>query len=236
MATDLTGLLIHDSAQIHPNALIGPRTRIEANVVIGESVIIGADCTICSGAVIGALPDQNPEQEYFGIEIGKSTFVGCNSTIQYGIVRVTKIGEKCWINHGCGVGHDVMMGDEVRLGLSSTISGHSLVGNGVIIGPGCTLTNRSEIGDSAIVGIGSLVLHPVKRGSTVMGRPAEPRDQYLKSTRRLREMLETQRPNSRITGSDRVISRKNRLLRIIIPSHKLRKWLKLIIRKFKSPQ
>jgi UDP-3-O-[3-hydroxymyristoyl] glucosamine N-acyltransferase len=214
---------IHPSAQVHSEAVIGPRTTIDACVVIGPNVTIGEDCTICSGAVIGAPPFANAKGSLFDIEIGSGTLIGCNTTIQYGVSRSTKIGQKCWVNHGCCLGHDIQIGNDVQLGLSTTISGHSEVGDGVKIGPGCTLTNRSQVGDRATIGIGSLVLHPVRPGTTVLGRPAEPRDQYLKATHSLRELLDIERPSSRITGGG------NRIFRMIPP--RVRKQIRRLLGK-----
>ena len=200
---------IHPSAQIHPDAVIGDGTTVGANVVIGADVVIGCNCWISAGAVIGARPYVLSKEDgaLFPIEIADDVLIGSNATVQYGISRPTRIGRGSWINHTCAVGHDVWFGEDVRLGLSSTVSGHSSIGDRVKIGPGSTLTNRSEVGADAQIGIGSLVLHPVEVGSTVMGRPAEPRADHLEAARRLREMLGMERAERRITGGGKRYAR-----------------------------
>lgn len=200
---------IHPSAQVHPDAVIGNGTTVGPNAVIGADVVIGRNCRISAGAVIGARPYVLSKEDgaFFPIEIADDVLIGSNATVQYGVSRPTRIGRGSWINHTCAVGHDVWLGEDVRLGLSSTVSGHSNIGDRVKIGPGSTLTNRSEVGADAQIGIGSLVLHPVEAGSTVMGRPAEPRADHLEAARRLREMLGMERAERRITGGGKRYAR-----------------------------
>ena len=217
----------HPSAQVHPNSVIGEGTSVGANTVIGADVIIGKNCRISAGAVIGASPYvtglTKQEGSYFPIKISDDVFIGSNVTVQYGVVRPTLIGRGSWINHSCAVGHDVCFGEGVMLGLSSTVSGHSNIGDHVRIGPGSTLTNRSEVGADAVIGIGSLVLHPVAAGTTVLGRPAELRSDYLKNVKRLLELLDNGRSHRQITGGG------NRYVGLIPP--RLRRLLKKLIKK-----
>jgi UDP-3-O-[3-hydroxymyristoyl] glucosamine N-acyltransferase len=219
-------IIIHPSAQIHTDAVIGDGTTIDANVVIGDNVVIGRNCQILAGAVIGARPYVRSAEEgaFFPIEISDDVLIGSNSTVQYGVSRPTQIGRGSWVNHNSAVGHDVRFGEKVRLGLSSTVSGYSNIGDRVKIGPGSTLTNRSEVGADAQIGIGSLVLHPVAAGSIVMGRPAELRADHLKATRQMRELIRVERPKRGING----IKRK-RYLRIL--PYRLRLLLKRILGK-----
>jgi UDP-3-O-[3-hydroxymyristoyl] glucosamine N-acyltransferase len=205
----MSTITIHPSAQVHSDAIICEGTKIDANAVIGANVFIGRNCRILAGAVIGARPFvlSMDEGAFFPIEIADDVLIGSNATIQYGVSRPTRIGRGSWINHTCAIGHDVWFGEQVRLGLSSTVSGHSNIGDRVKIGPGSTLTNRSEVGADAQIGIGSLVLHPVAAGSIVMGRPAESRADHLEAARRMRELLGTERPERRITGGGRRYAR-----------------------------
>lgn len=216
-------IAIHPSAQVHHDAIIRDGTIVGANAIIGENVVIGYNCRISAGAVIGARPYVLSKEEgtFFPIEIADDVLIGSNATVQYGVSRPTRIGRGSWINHTCAVGHDVWIGEDVRLGLSSTVSGHSNIGDRVKIGPGSTLTNRSEVGADAQIGIGSLVLHPVEAGSMVMGRPAEPRADHLEAARRLREMLGMQRAERRITGGGKRYAR-------LVP-HSLKRLIKQIL-------
>lgn len=184
----MTQYTAHPSAIIDLTAQIGAGTMIGANVVIGPDTIIGVECDIQAQAVIGANPFTKAGQDrpLQAIVIGDRCRIGVGAVIQNGIVRQTTIGVGCWINNLCNIGHDVQLGDRVVMGLSSSISGHSTIGAEVRIGPGCTLNNRSDVGARAVVGIGSLVLHPVAAGTTVMGRPAEERSAHLAQARALR--------------------------------------------------
>ncbi len=207
---------IDPSAVVHPSAKIGPGTFIGAKAVIGANVQIGAGCKIQAGSIIGAAPFVTPPPEtLFPVIIEDGAEIGSLCSVQFGAKGPTRIGAGSRINHHCAIGHDVDMGAGVQVGLMTTISGHSEIGERARIGPGCNLTNRSVIGHDAIVGIGSLVLHPVDGGTTVMGRPAELRDRQVAASRRLRELLDMERPSRRVTGHG------NRLAQRLPPSVKL---------------
>ena len=103
------------------------------------------------------------------------------------------------IRDRCNIGHDVQLGENVTVGLATSISGHSNIGDNVKIGPGCTLNNRSNVADNSTIGIGSLLLHKVHPGVVVLGRPAVPRDEYLSREKKLRSILGDIRSSRKIT-------------------------------------
>ncbi|MEM9138184.1 MAG: DapH/DapD/GlmU-related protein [Pseudomonadota bacterium] len=199
---------ISSTAVIAPSASVGQGTVIEDFVTIGENVTVGDNCYVMSGARIGIRPfaksvgDQAGESEItlHPIHIGNDCLIGANAVIQYGVKRPTEIQDGCWVNNLCNIGHDVVLGAGSMIGLSTSISGHSVLGKKVTVGPGCTLTNRSEVGDRATIGIGSLVLHPVPEGMTVMGRPAVKREEHLESEKRLRELTGMERDSRKVTA------------------------------------
>jgi len=91
------------------------------------------------------------------------------------------IGRRFFIDHGMGVvigetseiGNDVLIYQGVVLGGTSLQKKkrHPTVGNDVCIGAGATLLGAITVGDGATIGAGSVVVHPVPPGTTVVGVP-----------------------------------------------------------------
>ncbi len=93
-----------------------------------------------------------------------------------------KIGRRLFIDHGLGVviGETAEIGDDVLLYQGVTLGGtgnehgkrHPTVGNRVVIGAGAAVLGNIKLGDGVKVGAGSVVVHSVPDGSTVVGMPA----------------------------------------------------------------
>lgn len=92
-----------------------------------------------------------------------------------------KIGERLFIDHGLGVviGETSEIGDDVLLYQGVTLGGtgnqcgkrHPTIGNRVVIGTGAAVLGDIRLGDGAKVGAGSVVVHSVPEGATVVGIP-----------------------------------------------------------------
>ncbi|MBZ2177672.1 MAG: serine O-acetyltransferase [Acidobacteria bacterium] len=93
------------------------------------------------------------------------------------------IGRRFFIDHGMGVviGETTEIGDDVLLYQGVTLGGtgkecgkrHPTVGNHVVIGTGAKVLGNIVIGDGSRIGAGSVVVHPVPPGSTVVGIPGK---------------------------------------------------------------
>lgn len=94
-----------------------------------------------------------------------------------------KIGKRLFIDHGLGVviGETAEVGDDVLLYQGVTLGGtgnqrgkrHPTVGNRVVVGTGAAVLGNIKLGDDVKVGAGSVVVHSVPDGSTVVGIPAK---------------------------------------------------------------
>lgn len=92
-----------------------------------------------------------------------------------------KIGERLFIDHGTGVviGETAEVGDDVLLYQGVTLGGtggergkrHPTIGNRVVVGTGAAILGNIRLGDDVKVGAGSVVVHSVPEGSTVVGIP-----------------------------------------------------------------
>jgi serine O-acetyltransferase len=93
-----------------------------------------------------------------------------------------KIGECLFIDHGMGVviGETAEIGDEVLLYQGVTLGGtgnqrgkrHPTLGNRVVVGTGAAVLGNIVLEHDVKVGAGSVVVHSVPAGSTVVGIPA----------------------------------------------------------------
>lgn len=93
-----------------------------------------------------------------------------------------KIGKRLFIDHGTGVviGETAEVGDDVLLYQGVTLGGtgnergkrHPTIGNRVVIGTGAAVLGNIKLGDDVKIGAGSVVVHSVPEGCTVVGIPA----------------------------------------------------------------
>ncbi len=93
-----------------------------------------------------------------------------------------RIGQRLFIDHGTGVviGETAEVGDDVLLYQGVTLGGtgnergkrHPTIGNRVVVGTGAAILGNIRLGDGVKVGAGSVVVHSVPSGCTVVGIPA----------------------------------------------------------------
>ncbi len=93
-----------------------------------------------------------------------------------------KIGARLFIDHGLGVviGETAELGDDVLLYQGVTLGGtgnqrgkrHPTLGNRVVVGTGASVLGNIRLEDGVRVGAGSVVVHSVPPGATVVGIPA----------------------------------------------------------------
>jgi serine O-acetyltransferase len=91
------------------------------------------------------------------------------------------IGKRLFIDHGLGVvigetaeiGDDVLLYQGVTLGGTGNMRGkrHPTVGNRVVVGTGASVLGNIRLADDVKVGAGSVVVHSVPEGATVIGIP-----------------------------------------------------------------
>lgn len=187
--------IISGTAVIEEDCKIGNNVRIEDFVFIHTGTVIGDNVTIHQNVVVGTPPfvvRRNVKGEYdvkpHNVIIDDNVEIWPNTVIQWGMERSTTIGKNTVINTLCHIGHDVIVGANVKIGARNGISGHSTIGNNVYFAPDVTVANRVKIGDSAKIGIGSLVLHDVENEQTVLGRPAVKIALYRKERKLFKEL------------------------------------------------
>lgn len=157
--------VIHASACVGANCVIGP------NVVIERQVKIGAGCIIEANTVIGP-----------GVEIGEACHIGNNCSISHAV-----IGRGVRLHNGVRIGQDgfgfaldpagfipvpqlgrVMVGNGANIGANTTIDRGA--GPDTVIGDGAIIDNLVQLGHNVQVGKGCVIVAQVGiSGSTKIG-------------------------------------------------------------------
>ena len=182
--------IIHPTAQIAEDAIIGPYVVIGENVKIGhrtrvisnahiEFAEIGDDCTISPFATIGSEPqDLGYKGEPTKVVIGDGTIIKENVTIHRGAAcgdNTTRIGKKCLLMVGSHVAHNCVLEDQVILANLVTLGGHVHVGFGAFVGGMSVFHQNIRIGDMAIISGFSASRQDILPYSKGDGRPPFPR-------------------------------------------------------------
>ncbi|MHB8065396.1 MAG: acetyltransferase [Ruminiclostridium sp.] len=104
------------------------------------------------------------------VEFGYGNIICSNSFISVNI----KIGNHVSINPGCGIGHDVIIGDYSSLYWNVTLSGNVKVGEGCEIGSKTAIIPKRTVGKWSIIGAGAVVIEDIPDNCTAVGVPARP--------------------------------------------------------------
>jgi UDP-3-O-[3-hydroxymyristoyl] glucosamine N-acyltransferase len=200
---------VGDFAYVGRNAQVGDYTKIHENVYIGDDVKIGSHCIIYPGvriypgmvignnviihsnAVIGSdgfgfapLEDGTCKKiEHTGnviieddVEIGANVCVDKSQMGSTVIRRGVKIDNLCQIAHNVEIGCNTVMASQTGIAGSTKIGGHCIIAGQVGI------AGHLNIADNTTIGAQSGILGSVKEsGQTLMGSPAFPLKQYLRS-------------------------------------------------------
>lgn len=182
--------IIHPSAQIAEDAIIGPYVVIGEGVKIGsgtrvisnahiEFTEIGKNCTISPFATIGSEPqDLGYKGEATKVVVGDETIIKENVTIHRAAAcgdYTTRIGNRCLLMVGTHVAHNCVLEDQVIMANLATLGGHVHVGFGAFIGGMSVFHQNIRIGDMAIISGFSASRQDILPYSKGEGRPPVPR-------------------------------------------------------------
>lgn len=198
-----TGALVHAGARIASRVTIGARAILHQNAVIGADGFsfvtpdLGAvEAAKASGARESAT--QNRElgriHSLAAVTLGDDVEIGAGTTIDRGTLRDTRIGSGTKIDNQVQIGHNVIIGDTCMLCAQVGIAGSAVIGDRVVLGGKVGVADHVKIGSDVLIAAASAVASNVKGRSIMMGVPAMPRDEAMRSMmaiRRLPRMMET---------------------------------------------
>ena len=203
---------------IETGAEIGPGCRIGPCAVIGSGVIVGRDCRIgahvsLSYALLGArvyvYPGARIGQEGFGFASTKAGFltvpqlgrvileddveVGANTTIDRGSARDTVIGAGSRLDNLVQIGHNVILGRCCVIVAQVGISGSTVLEDFVRVGGQAAMAGHLRIGRGAQIGAQAGVISDMPSGATVLGSPAQPKQEFFRQVVTLKRMARRQK-------------------------------------------
>lgn len=148
--------------------------KIHSTAIIGDNVIMGNDNIIYPYAVIG-LPGfiRDAEMATGIINIGDNNKIGNHVSIMCGVSGTTQIGNNNLIMNYVNIGHDVNIGNDNEIGVSSILAGWSKIGNKNKIKLNVSIRNRVIIGNNNIIGMGSNVVTNIGDNSISYGNPCK---------------------------------------------------------------
>ena len=199
--------MIHDTAEIHPTAIVEDGAKVGARTVVMEFAIIracvevGKDCEIRERVILGALPVSYVRsraqwerlQPLFGVEVGDRVHFHTSATVVRGMKRDTRIGDDSILGQQVTIGHDSIIGKMNMITNHSTLGGGTITGDRVRLNLNVTVREETKIGYYALIGMGSNVTKDVKANSVNYGNPCKfirNREPPIKSVaRRIRDIV-----------------------------------------------
>jgi UDP-3-O-[3-hydroxymyristoyl] glucosamine N-acyltransferase len=202
-------------AHVGSDCQIGPRTLICGGAYVGDAVVIGADCIIhpravildeCrigdrvivnSGAVIGSdgfgfVQDEQGHHvkiPQMGIvRIDDDVEIGANSSIDRATLGKTWIRQGTKIDNMVHIAHNVVVGEHCILVAQVGIAGSTQLGNHVVLAGQTGVLDHVTIGDRVRVAAKSAVAHSIKAGEDMLGIPAVPIKEWMRTYGNVRRL------------------------------------------------
>jgi len=196
-------VLVGKKCKIGKNTIIGNNTIIEHNITIGENCfvgsqvilrnsLIGSNVVIQDGCKIGLkgfgfipLKGKNLRFPHIGkVVIKDNAEIGANCTIDRGSINDTVIGKNTFLDNQVHVAHNVKIGNNCMIAGQVGFAGSSTIGDNVSIGGQAGVSGHLKIGNNVKIGGGSGVVKDIDSGTVVMGYPAVPLRDFIRSSKK----------------------------------------------------
>lgn len=188
-----TGAVIHPTAIVSPEAVIGegvsigPYSIVDGGACVGDGTVIeafvhltswvevGRNCHIFEHTVLGNPPqDHDFDGEKSYVRIADEVIIRENVTIHRatGEGQETSVGRGTMLMEGCHLGHNVRVGEFCNLTNKVGLSGHVQMGDYVVVGGFTGFHQFVRIGSYAMVGGMVRAVMDIPPYSLVAGNPA----------------------------------------------------------------
>ena len=166
---------IHNTAIIHPSAILGSGNTVGAHTIIENGVVTGNNNYIGSNTIIGGKPEiYKPNGIYNNkVLIGDENFINHQVTIDSSSTEITVIGNKCMLMSKTHMGHDSVLHNNVILSTGSKVGGFTVLFNHVNLGLNAVIHQRIHIGENVMIGMNAAVTKSVTPHLVVGGVPAK---------------------------------------------------------------
>lgn len=174
----------YPGATIGKYCSIGNDVNIQAGVIIRNNTIIGDGTTIESGSVIGSTGllwtwDTERNKKVMltltgGTNIGKDCYICSNVSIVRGSCNeMTKLGDGVMIAPGTAIGHGCNVGKNTHIANNVTLSGAVIIGENCFFGSGCTVQPACKVLDNVVLGSGAILTKSTEKPGVYVGIPAK---------------------------------------------------------------
>lgn len=183
--------VVHESAEIGDNCVIGPFCVIDANVKIGANSTLRSHVAVGPHTTIGEESDvfpfvtlglQSQDTKYVPntvtyTELGDRNVIREFVSIHSGTLEGTKtiIGNDCHLLAHAHVGHNCIVGNQVVMSHSATLAGHVVVDDHANIGGLSAIHQFCHIGRASMVAGMARVVQDVLPFTIAEGFPAKMR-------------------------------------------------------------
>ena len=178
-------VFIGDGAKIGSHCIIYPGVRIYPGMEIGDNVIIHANAVIGSdGFGFAPLEDGTWKKiEHTGnVIIEDDVEIGANVCVDKSQMGSTVIRKGTKIDNLCQVAHNVEIGRNTVMAAQTGIAGSAKLGEHCIVGGQVGIAGHITVADNTSIAAQSGILGNIKEeGQTLMGTPAFPLKQFLRS-------------------------------------------------------
>ena len=149
------------------NCIIGDNVDIRSHVVIEDKVSIGDNTIIDSSSVIGAAGlawiwddhgNRIVQPQLGGVVIGNDCILGTDITVVRGsLSENTCIGSYSVMAHGTKIGHGAQVGSLVHMANNVSVAGNAVIGDSSFLGSAAVVSSNIIIPKNTIIGAAAMV-------------------------------------------------------------------------------
>ncbi len=195
------GAAIGAASILHPHVVVYPGAVLGEGVIVHAGARIGADGF--GYAADGGRPRKVPQVG--GCVIEDDVEIGANVTIDRGSIGETRVRTGTKLDNLVHLAHNVSVGPCALLAALVGVAGSSSLGAGVQAGGQSGVSGHLSVGAGARIAAQTGVLRDVPPGETVMGFPARPRREFLRTAarqRRVRDLAKRLRAIEKRVGGE----------------------------------
>ena len=178
-------VFVGDGVKIGSHCIIYPGVKIYPGMVIGDNVIIHANAVIGSdGFGFAPLEDGTWKKiEHTGnVVIEDNVEIGANVCVDKSQMGSTVIRSGVKIDNLCQIAHNVEVGKNSVMASMTGIAGSAKIGEHCILAGQVGVAGHISIADNTTIGAQSGIMSSIKEpGQTLMGSPAFPLNDFLRS-------------------------------------------------------
>lgn len=154
--------MIHETARLYGNNVIGENCRVLENVIIGYP----------DAAILNVLRERElkvEEYEFSGVTIHQNALIRSNTVIYCNV----HIGRNFRTGHDVLIRENTVIGEDVLVGSHVIIEGHVTIGNHVSIQSNVYIPANSVVEDFVFIGPGAVLTNdkypPMRKGAEMKG-------------------------------------------------------------------